>query len=83
MAEAEGTGPIPIPEVAESEPSPSHAESCGSDTSQAESRNGDAPPQEDYPIADFYEPVTWGWTKQGYKIRRAVKEFSEHTHADY
>lgn len=37
----------------------------------------------EYPVADFIEPVTFGWTEAGFEVRQAIKKFSEETHADY
>ncbi len=54
-------------------------------------RNGSSapankPPAEadktDYPTANFYEPVTWGWSEEKSNVRRILKEWSEQTHAD-
>ena len=33
--------------------------------------------------ADFIEPVEFKWTKRRHRIRMAVKQYSEETHADY
>lgn len=38
--------------------------------------------EDEYPIASFYKPATYEWTPEGYEAREALKEFSEHTHAD-
>jgi hypothetical protein len=35
------------------------------------------------PVADFLEPVRYEWTEAAYEARRAVKRYSEQTHADY
>ena len=37
----------------------------------------------DYPMADFYEPVRFAWSSSAHAIRRAAKQFIENTHADY
>ena len=44
--------------------------------------NGSLPRTEAYPVADFYEPVEYGWTEAGYEVRQALKRYSEATHAD-
>lgn len=33
--------------------------------------------------ADFIEPVEFKWSKRRHRIRMAVKQYSEETHADY
>jgi hypothetical protein len=38
---------------------------------------------EDYPLADFIEPVQWTWSKREAEIERALQEWTEQTHADY
>jgi hypothetical protein len=35
------------------------------------------------PIADFMEPVEYGWTEAGFEARQALKRYCEETHADY
>jgi hypothetical protein len=45
--------------------------------------DGSRPPGEAYPEADFYEPVQWRWTQPGYKVRQALKRYSEGTPADH
>ena len=35
-----------------------------------------------YPVADFYEPVQFGWTEAGYEVRQALTKYNEGTHAD-
>ena len=45
--------------------------------------NGSRSPTEAYPVADFYEPVEFGWTQAGYEVRQALKRYSEATHADH
>ena len=52
----------------------------GPGTQQGESNS--SPPGEAYPVADFYEPVQWRWTEAGYKVRQALKRYSEATPAD-
>ena len=32
--------------------------------------------EKDYPIADFFEPVTWGWTEEKYIVRCLLKYYS-------
>jgi hypothetical protein len=34
-------------------------------------------------VADFYEPVAFGWTEAGYEVRQALRAYSEDTHADH
>jgi hypothetical protein len=45
--------------------------------------NGSRSAVEAYPVADFYEPVEWGWTEARYAVRQALKSYSEATHADH
>jgi hypothetical protein len=55
----------------------------GPSTSKAES-NGSRAAGEPYPVADFYEPVEFGWTEAGYEVRhKPLKRYSEATHADH
>jgi hypothetical protein len=35
-----------------------------------------------YPMADFLEPVQYGWTEAGHEVRQAIKKYSEEIHAD-
>jgi hypothetical protein len=34
------------------------------------------------PVADFGEPVEFGWTEAGYEVGQALTRYSEATHAD-
>jgi hypothetical protein len=34
-------------------------------------------------VADFYEPVEYGWSARRRKISELVREYSDHVHADY
>ncbi len=45
--------------------------------------NGSGRPVEDYPLADFLDPVGYGWTEARYEARQALKSYSEGAHADY
>jgi hypothetical protein len=45
--------------------------------------NGSRSAPEAYPVADFYEPVEFGWTEAGYEVRQALTRYSEATHADH
>jgi len=56
-----------------------HYESMVSELPEA---NGGPEPPGGPPVADFIEPVRHHWTEAGYEVRRALKEFSEHGHAD-
>jgi hypothetical protein len=38
---------------------------------------------EEYPVADFLEPVRYEWTEAGYEVRQILKRYSGQTHADY
>ena len=44
--------------------------------------NGNARTDGEPPVADFLEPVYYDWTETGYEARRALKRYSEQTHAD-
>lgn len=26
-------------------------------------------------VADFYQPIEWGWSEQDYEVEKAIKEF--------
>lgn len=60
--------PIPLMEV--------HQESA---TARA---NGNGVADREPPIADFMEPVEYGWTEAGLEARQALKRYCEETHAD-
>jgi len=45
--------------------------------------NGNGAASRELPIADFMEPVEYGWTEAGYEARQALKRYCEDTHADY
>lgn len=45
--------------------------------------NGNGAASRELPIADFMEPVEYGWTEAGYEARQALKRGCEDTHADY
>jgi len=38
---------------------------------------------EEYPLADFIEPVQWTWSKREMEIERALQEWTEQTQGDY
>lgn len=61
--------PMPLMEV--------HQESA---TARA---NGNGAASRELPIADFLEPVDYGWTEAGFEARQALKRYCEDTHADY
>jgi hypothetical protein len=45
--------------------------------------NGNRAAGRELPIADFMEPVEYGWTEAGFEARQALKRYCEETHADY
>ena len=45
--------------------------------------NGNGAASRELPVADFMEPVEYGWTEAGYEARQALKSYCEDTHADY
>ena len=45
--------------------------------------NGNGAVGREAPIADFMEPVEYGWTEAGFEARQALKRYCEETHADY
>jgi hypothetical protein len=45
--------------------------------------NGNGAASRELPIADFVEPVEYGWTETGFEARQALKKYCEDTHADY
>lgn len=45
--------------------------------------NGNGTTSRELPVADFMEPVEYGWTEAGYEARQALKKYCEDTHADY
>jgi hypothetical protein len=45
--------------------------------------NGNGATSRERPIADFMEPVEYGWTEAGFEARQALKRYCEETHADY
>jgi predicted DNA-binding antitoxin AbrB/MazE fold protein len=45
--------------------------------------NGNAVDSRGTPVADFLEPVQFDWTEAGYEARRALKQYSEETHANH
>ena len=45
--------------------------------------NGNGAASRELPIADFLEPVDYGWTEAGFEARQALKRYCEDTHADY
>jgi len=65
----------------ESSPKNSASEVRGSDTELESIRSAQA--IEGFPVADFYESARFKWTPEGYKVRAALKRYSEATHADH
>jgi len=61
--------PIPLMEV--------HQDSA------AARANGNGAAGRELPVADFMEPVEYGWTEAGFEARQALKRYCEETHADY
>ena len=50
----------------------------------AEARaNGNGMANRELPVADFMEPVEYGWTETAFEARQALRRYSEETHADY
>jgi hypothetical protein len=45
--------------------------------------NCNGTPSRELPLADFMEPVEYGWTEAGFEARQALKRYCEETHADY
>jgi hypothetical protein len=45
--------------------------------------NGNGAASRELPVADFMEPVEYGWTEAGFEARQALKRYCEETHADY
>jgi hypothetical protein len=45
--------------------------------------NGNGAAGRETPVADFMEPVEYGWTEAGFEARQALKRYCEETHADY
>jgi len=35
-----------------------------------------------YPEADFYEPVTFQWSEEGYRVRQALRRYCEALDSD-
>jgi hypothetical protein len=47
------------------------------------SRHGNASGGGDeYPVADFLEPIQYEWTEADYEVRQAIKRYSEGAQAD-
>ena len=38
--------------------------------------------EEEYPIADFYKPLEYGWSEAQYQADQAIKEYIEGSHGD-
>ena len=47
------------------------------------SANGNGMANRELPVADFMEPVEYGWTETAFEARQALRRYSEETHADY
>jgi hypothetical protein len=45
--------------------------------------NGNGAASRELPVADFMEPIEYGWTESGFEARQALKRYCEDTHADY
>ncbi len=45
--------------------------------------NGTRSSPNEYPVADFYDPVHFVWSEESFEARQALKRYSEATHADY
>ena len=45
--------------------------------------SGNGAASRELPIADFLEPLEYGWTEAGFEARQALKRYCEETHADY
>jgi hypothetical protein len=70
-ADPEGALSQPVPLASP----PGEAEAtCGEGNAQLESN---------LPVADFLEPVCYTWSEAAFEARRALKRYSEQTHADY
>ena len=54
----------------------------GPGTQEGEPNGGRSGPEAD-PVADFYDAVQWGWAEAGYKVRQALKRYSDATDADH
>jgi hypothetical protein len=69
-AQAEDSLSRPVPLV---EPPEEAGAACANGSARAD----------EYPVADFLEPVRYEWTEAAYEVRQALKRYSEETHADY
>ena len=53
------------------------------DVVPSQAANGNGAASRELPLADFLEPVEYGWTEAGFEARQALKRYCEETHADY
>ena len=71
-----------IPPVSDTESTPTR-EGIGTPGGPMAASNGCRPASEEYPTADFYEPIDFAWSEETFAVRQALKKYSEEIHADY
>ena len=54
-----------------------------SDTASDLRCHGTTPlPEREPPEADFYDPIAFTWSEEGYRVRQALRQYSEALDAD-